>query len=295
MKYTAWTALAGILFSLDTALSTAIPHPSQPSSSLSRRAFSIGQWLANRAYYRSTSGWGSGECLGTHVVRPKVIDWPLRSGQVIVCLVANQMAEGVSSECNHEQNVRNRPQDYNLHMCPETFDEFVDKVVTFGRADNPWGTNGDWQVPIGRDEAIRGVAIYLPEEAVPQEYRKYRPQTVPQQGVPNRDHMAPPVVGVNIPAPGVPDRGHMTPPPANIPQQGVPDRNHMAPSAPAPTQADIAGGCSNWHVAKEGDSCYWIAENNGVGLGQFYDWNPKVNDGGECRGLWIGYAYCIRA
>ncbi|RPA81443.1 hypothetical protein BJ508DRAFT_414701 [Ascobolus immersus RN42] len=62
---------------------------------------------------------------------------------------------------------------------------------------------------------------------------------------------------------------------------------------PGPTQGGVYGGCQKWVVAKKDDSCYWIAENNGVGLGRFYERNPAVQEGGECRQLWIGYAYCV--
>jgi hypothetical protein len=63
--------------------------------------------------------------------------------------------------------------------------------------------------------------------------------------------------------------------------------------APGPVQNGVEMNCKKWHQAAAGDSCYWIAENNGIALQQFYDWNKEVNNGGQCVSLWIGYSYCV--
>lgn len=65
------------------------------------------------------------------------------------------------------------------------------------------------------------------------------------------------------------------------------------PAPAGPKQNGIVAACKKWHVAKAGDSCYWIAQGNGIPLGDFYNWNPAVNEKSECQGLWVGYMYCV--
>ncbi|RPA73549.1 hypothetical protein BJ508DRAFT_418988 [Ascobolus immersus RN42] len=68
--------------------------------------------------------------------------------------------------------------------------------------------------------------------------------------------------------------------------------NNFAASS-APIVPGVSKNCKKFHKAKGGDSCYWIAKNNGVTLAKFYQWNKKVNEGGECSQLWVGYRYCV--
>lgn len=37
--------------------------------------------------------------------------------------------------------------------------------------------------------------------------------------------------------------------------------------------------------------CQDIATENGITLGELYEWNPALN--GDCSGLWLNYAYCV--
>jgi hypothetical protein len=37
--------------------------------------------------------------------------------------------------------------------------------------------------------------------------------------------------------------------------------------------------------------CYDMAMNAGISIADLYAWNPAL--GGDCSGLWDGYAYCI--
>jgi len=57
------------------------------------------------------------------------------------------------------------------------------------------------------------------------------------------------------------------------------------------TQIGIPAGCSKYHKAVKGDTCYDIANTYGITLDQFYAWNPPV--GNDCSGLWLDYSYCV--
>ncbi|RPA81442.1 hypothetical protein BJ508DRAFT_414700 [Ascobolus immersus RN42] len=63
-----------------------------------------------------------------------------------------------------------------------------------------------------------------------------------------------------------------------------------------PTQETVTKDCKKWHTVQAEDSCFAVAQYNNIGLQQFYDWNGNadgINKGGECVGLWIGFAYCV--
>ena len=45
-------------------------------------------------------------------------------------------------------------------------------------------------------------------------------------------------------------------------------------------------------LQKEGVYCYDIAQAAGISLDRLYEWNPAL--GGDCSGLWPGYAYCVK-
>ncbi|KAH7035726.1 uncharacterized protein B0I36DRAFT_347461 [Microdochium trichocladiopsis] len=62
---------------------------------------------------------------------------------------------------------------------------------------------------------------------------------------------------------------------------------------PAPVQNGMASGCKKFYLVKGGDGCWAIANANGINLSDFYIWNPAVNNGGECAGLWPDYYVCI--
>ncbi|KAK3185814.1 hypothetical protein K4F52_005470 [Lecanicillium sp. MT-2017a] len=61
---------------------------------------------------------------------------------------------------------------------------------------------------------------------------------------------------------------------------------------PAPTHSGQPANCDTWHVVASGDSCQSVADDAGISLSQFYDWNPAVSR--DCvTNFWVGQAYCI--
>ncbi|KAF2496690.1 hypothetical protein BU16DRAFT_339422 [Lophium mytilinum] len=58
-----------------------------------------------------------------------------------------------------------------------------------------------------------------------------------------------------------------------------------------PTSQGIASNCTNYVTISDGNSCEVIANQAGVTLQQFYQWNPSLQD--SCAGLLVGYAYCV--
>lgn len=61
---------------------------------------------------------------------------------------------------------------------------------------------------------------------------------------------------------------------------------------PGPTQPGIVDGCRAYYLAVADDGCWAIADSHGISLDDFYIWNPAL--GGDCSGLWAGYAYCVQ-
>ncbi|KAF4505514.1 hypothetical protein G6O67_007456 [Ophiocordyceps sinensis] len=57
----------------------------------------------------------------------------------------------------------------------------------------------------------------------------------------------------------------------------------------APTDAKPATTPSK--PVSSGESCWSIAQKNGIDLNDFFTWNPIV--GRDCSGLWAGYHFCI--
>lgn len=62
---------------------------------------------------------------------------------------------------------------------------------------------------------------------------------------------------------------------------------------PSPVQAGITASCRRYYLVQAGDGCWAIANAAGIPLSDFYLWNPYVNTGGECWGLWPEYYVCI--
>lgn len=59
-------------------------------------------------------------------------------------------------------------------------------------------------------------------------------------------------------------------------------------------QKGMTSRCTRTVKVKSGDSCYWIAKNNGCSLKAFYAWNPAVSTNGqECNELWVGWSVCV--
>ncbi|KAK4128906.1 carbohydrate-binding module family 50 protein [Parathielavia appendiculata] len=64
------------------------------------------------------------------------------------------------------------------------------------------------------------------------------------------------------------------------------------PTPPAPTHTGQPSNCSKWDVVQPGDGCASMAQDNGISLNQFYDWNPAVSR--DCvTNFWLGQAYCV--
>ncbi|KAK7755491.1 hypothetical protein SLS62_002421 [Diatrype stigma] len=51
--------------------------------------------------------------------------------------------------------------------------------------------------------------------------------------------------------------------------------------------------CSGWTLASPGDSCYSLSKPAGLSIDAFLALNPQLKH--DCRRLWAGYHYCIRA
>lgn len=62
--------------------------------------------------------------------------------------------------------------------------------------------------------------------------------------------------------------------------------------APAPTQAGIVTGCTQWYVAQPGDYCIKVAREFDVDVTTFMNWNPAVVRP-SCSFMLAGNAYCV--
>ncbi|KAK1758814.1 LysM domain-containing protein [Echria macrotheca] len=64
-------------------------------------------------------------------------------------------------------------------------------------------------------------------------------------------------------------------------------------ATPTPVREGMVQGCKRFYFVKSGDGCWDIANTHGIALSDFYAWNPVVNTGGECWGLWPDYYVCV--
>ncbi len=55
----------------------------------------------------------------------------------------------------------------------------------------------------------------------------------------------------------------------------------------------MVSGCQQFYLAQSGDGCWAIANAHSIALTDFYAWNPAVNNGGECWGLWPDVYVCV--
>ena len=60
---------------------------------------------------------------------------------------------------------------------------------------------------------------------------------------------------------------------------------------PTPTQSGMVDGCKSFYYVVSGDGCWSIANDHGIELADFYDWNPAV--GTDCASLWPDYYVCV--
>lgn len=75
----------------------------------------------------------------------------------------------------------------------------------------------------------------------------------------------------------------------------APTSTSLTTPKPTNTQAGIPCSCTKFYEAKSGDSCWQVANDNGIELSLFYSLNPVLGAGGEDCGtmLWPKYFYCI--
>ncbi len=62
---------------------------------------------------------------------------------------------------------------------------------------------------------------------------------------------------------------------------------------PSPIQDGMVSGCQQFYLVQSGDGCWAIANAHSIALPDFYAWNPAVNNGGECWGLWPDVYVCV--
>ncbi|PGH27223.1 hypothetical protein AJ80_01180 [Polytolypa hystricis UAMH7299] len=60
---------------------------------------------------------------------------------------------------------------------------------------------------------------------------------------------------------------------------------------PSPTQPGMVENCDAFHKVESGDQCGVIAQQYGISLSQFVEYNPGVN--ADCSGLWLDYYVCV--
>ncbi|KAJ5647451.1 hypothetical protein N7490_003823 [Penicillium lividum] len=62
-------------------------------------------------------------------------------------------------------------------------------------------------------------------------------------------------------------------------------------SGPTPQMPGIVSNCKNYHLIKDGDSCWSIDTAAGITLAQFRTWNTQID--ATCSNLWLGYYVCV--
>ncbi|KZV79719.1 hypothetical protein EXIGLDRAFT_734414 [Exidia glandulosa HHB12029] len=72
---------------------------------------------------------------------------------------------------------------------------------------------------------------------------------------------------------------------------GVPFNGGGGGGAAPPPPPPPSGGCSKTYTPVPNDSCWAIANNNGISVDQFLANNPSIDAG--CSNLQVGVAYCI--
>ncbi|KAJ5538227.1 hypothetical protein N7494_007706 [Penicillium frequentans] len=60
---------------------------------------------------------------------------------------------------------------------------------------------------------------------------------------------------------------------------------------PSPIQTGMVSTCNKFYKVITDDSCYDIANDNGISLSSFYDWNPAVKT--DCSGLQADEYVCV--
>ncbi|KAH9227041.1 carbohydrate-binding module family 50 protein, partial [Colletotrichum gloeosporioides 23] len=80
-------------------------------------------------------------------------------------------------------------------------------------------------------------------------------------------------------------------PPTQTTTTEEPEPTETGPQPPAPTHEGQPEDCDGWHVVVSSDSCQSVADNAGISLATFFEWNPAVS--ADCtENFWLGQAYC---
>lgn len=74
-----------------------------------------------------------------------------------------------------------------------------------------------------------------------------------------------------------------------------PTTTSTGPALPTQTQEGFPKDCKKYVAAKSGDSCWALANDNGVTPDKLYELNPVLGSKGENCGtqIWPGYYYCL--
>ncbi|RPA72260.1 hypothetical protein BJ508DRAFT_419547 [Ascobolus immersus RN42] len=247
------------LLLMPCALTSAIPHwPStSPNPNLTKRAYNFQNWSLQASSYRFYMPPGIPEtcAVTTRVARDRYIPWPFRGGEhkVRLCTFQNQLPEGL---CTVEETMA---LDQSVNDCPSTLDEMVERLMKTTAEDG-------WDPALTEEEVRKGLMELVPE-AFEEE-----------------------VGDVPSAAPVEDDAGDEL----DAPEDGlVPDEPGYTEILPGLVQKGVKEGCKRWELARDGDSCSSIAKRAGIRTRRFYRLNPSVNKGGECKELWVGYAYCV--
>ncbi|KAI8252596.1 LysM domain-containing protein [Colletotrichum sp. SAR 10_77] len=81
-----------------------------------------------------------------------------------------------------------------------------------------------------------------------------------------------------------------TAPPATT---SVPTSEPTAFPTPLPIHEGTTPNCNKWAEAQDGDYFWKMANDAGIELSSFYEWNTVLANGDSCDMIWPGYFYCI--
>lgn len=74
-------------------------------------------------------------------------------------------------------------------------------------------------------------------------------------------------------------------------EEPEPTGTQTGPQPPANTHEGQPKDCDGWHVVVDSDSCQSVADNAGISLVTFLEWNPAVST--DCKEkFWLDQAYC---
>ncbi|KAF3031360.1 hypothetical protein E8E11_000246 [Didymella keratinophila] len=73
----------------------------------------------------------------------------------------------------------------------------------------------------------------------------------------------------------------------------VDDPKSCNPNAPANPQPSPICGCKRWHKVADKENCDTITKKYSISRTDFDTWNPRVNNGGNCKTLWLDYNVCV--